>query len=768
MKKILLETSFSKIYIIVMILISILVVGGYFSYAMFTVTKEKSNAISIVTGNLTYELLVDGEETNTLSVPSNSSKVFIVNLTNPNNRVARFNFYHIGDIPNNVEAGYIIDCETNQVPEAKGVNLEKNGTSGSSNIYKIMVENNSNSEITIDLGVNVGLDYNDLTLPSDGHLFNEYKDIPNAPELDDNMIAVKYENNNWVKADTNNANDDWYNYEEQKWANAVTVSSSTRSTYKNASVGTVVSMNDIETMWVWIPRYSYTIGSVDGTNYYGKKGCYLESEPTKSLPGEIDVSFVSNDIKDRGSAKYKTTTGSREYYTPDAFTFGDKELSGIWVGKFETSSSNPSASNGGGNVTNLDPMIKPNVISWRNINVSNAFNVSIKMNDSGNRYGFSSNVDTHMMKNSEWGLVSYLSQSKYGKFGNTDFSGSNKEIYQNKSDKYITGCSYGTPSNGNTDYGCQYTYDIEGSGTGASTTGNVYGIYDMSGGSWEYVISNYNNVVGSSGFSVPLTLDSKYYNLYTSDNDSDACNEEECLSHSLNETGEWYGDARAMINNTYPWMARSGYYFDSISSGIFSFGSNGGANYTTSSFRLVTVNSKVDTRIKVVNDSGEVVDYLKYSDGSYVTTDDTVKIIPGFSDSYAMDVENGSTEDKTNVQIYTKMNTTLQNNAQSFKITDTLTSNYYNIGMLIDTNKVLDVAGGDSSSGANIQIYTNNNTISQKWNFIKSNVDGYYYIKSGLGTCVDVVGGGTTDNTNVQAYTCNQSTAQRWKLEKVN
>ena len=59
MKKIFLETSFSKIYMIVMIIITLLILGGYFSYAMFTVSKEKSNAISIVTGNLTYELLID-------------------------------------------------------------------------------------------------------------------------------------------------------------------------------------------------------------------------------------------------------------------------------------------------------------------------------------------------------------------------------------------------------------------------------------------------------------------------------------------------------------------------------------------------------------------------------------------------------------------------------------------------------------------------------------------------------------------------------------
>ena len=587
MKRILLETSFSKIYMIVMILISVLLLGGYFSYAMFTVSKEKSNAISIVTVNLTYKLEVDGKEDNKLVVNANSSKEFIITLTNPNNRVARFNFYYLGDLPNNVKVGYIVDCETNNLPEEKGVNLEKVDTSGSSNVYKIMVENNSSNEVTINLGVNVGLDYNDLELPSEGCLFKEYENVPNAPELDEGMIAVKYENNNWVKADNDNKDNDWYNYDEQKWANAVTVSSSSRSNYLGAEVGTVINMNDIETMWVWIPRYSYTIASEDETNYYGKKGCYLEGDPTLELPGEIDVRFVSTNIKDRGTAKYITTTGSREYYTPDAFTFGDEELSGIWVGKFETSSSNPSATNGGGNTTELDAMIKPNVTSWRDINVSNAFNVSLKMNDNGNRYGFTSNVDTHMMKNSEWGAVAYLSQSKYGKLGNENFSGTNKEIYQNKSDQYITGCSYGSPSNGNTNYGCQYQYDISINGTGASTTGTIYGIYDMSEGAWEYVMGNYNDMVASSGF--VLMPESKYYDKYISDNIIIACNGSLCISHGLSETAGWYNDAKLMVSKEYPWLLRGGSYFANYEAGIFDFhisGNNGGL-YANGSFRLV-------------------------------------------------------------------------------------------------------------------------------------------------------------------------------------
>ena len=286
------------------------------------------------------------------------------------------------------------------------------------------------------------------------------------------------------------------------------------------------------------------------------------------------------------------------WYTPDAFTFGDIELSGIWVGKFETSSSNPSASSGGSNTTELDAMIKPNVTSWRNINVSNIYQVGLKLSASGNRYGFSTTMNSHAMRNDEWAVISYLSQSAYGKLGNVNFMDENKEIYQNKSNEYITGCSYGSPSNGNTDYGCQYTYDNNirnedgesGKGVGASTTGTIYGVYDMSGGAWEYVMANYNGMAGDSGFSDPLTLDSKYYNKYTSDNVSTACNGSACISHGLSETSGWYSDYHTMVSETYPWLVRGGDYYSSTHAGVFHFyfsGSAIGGPGSDGSFRLV-------------------------------------------------------------------------------------------------------------------------------------------------------------------------------------
>ena len=195
MKKILLETSFSKIYMIVMIIITLLILGGYFSYAMFTVTKEKENAISIVTGNLTYKLEVDGEEGNTLTVPANSRKDFIVTLANPNNIVGRFNFYYKGSLPDGVDIGYIEKDEFNVPPTETGINLEKVDTTRSSNTYIVRVSNTTSSSVTINLGVSVGLDYNDLTLPSDGHLLRKITSTGIVSEVikDDIMNRLNYE-----------------------------------------------------------------------------------------------------------------------------------------------------------------------------------------------------------------------------------------------------------------------------------------------------------------------------------------------------------------------------------------------------------------------------------------------------------------------------------------------------------------------------------------------------------------------------------------------
>ncbi len=126
-----------------------------------------------------------------------------------------------------------------------------------------------------------------------------------------------------------------------------------------------------------------------------------------------------------------------------------------------------------------------------------------------------------------------------------------------------------------------------GKGVGASTTGTIYGVYDMSGGAWEYVMGNYNDMVGNSGFTT--MPESKYYDKYASSTANIACNGDVCFGHSLSETAGWYSDGQTMISAEYPWFGRGGHYSHNTNAGVFRFGTTydiggAGGNY---SFRLV-------------------------------------------------------------------------------------------------------------------------------------------------------------------------------------
>ena len=353
----------------------------------------------------------------------------------------------------------------------------------------------------------------------------------NKPVLASNMIPVYYDEANsvWKKADKNNSQKDyrWYSYTstgEYKgmWANAVTVKEANRQTYLNATPGTTISMDDITTMWVWIPRFN----AVTPSNYNGG---------TQSKPNAIDVTFVKQN---------ETAI--------DAFTFGNKELSGFWYGKFEIGGSLASScTNETCNVSNI--VVKPNMTSLRSQKVSSYFFASRSMEQPNNSFGFiNSEVDTHMSKNNEWGVVAYLTHSIYGR---CTTSTTCTEIGINNNSSFITG--YGSPAKTTLDKN-NGTYDTD-LGKDASTTKNIYGIYDMSGGAAEFVMGVYNKTISGSGFNnLP---DSKYYNNYTTTS---------YQGHALAETAGWYDNYNIVPSTSYPWFVRGGNYGNS-GSGIFSF-----------------------------------------------------------------------------------------------------------------------------------------------------------------------------------------------------
>ncbi len=140
-----LKRSISTKYLVGSIFVTMLVVISCVSYAMFTVTEEKNNVISIVTGSLYYQLTIDGTKTASISVPANTTKTYTVILTNNNNRTARFNFYYVGDLASNVEIGYIVQGNAIAPPVATGVNLDANA----SQTYQVKISNNISSSTTI-------------------------------------------------------------------------------------------------------------------------------------------------------------------------------------------------------------------------------------------------------------------------------------------------------------------------------------------------------------------------------------------------------------------------------------------------------------------------------------------------------------------------------------------------------------------------------------------------------------------------------------------
>ena len=378
---------------------------------------------------------------------------------------------------------------------------------------------------------------------------NEDTSNANAPVLASNMIPVYYDATAkvWKKADIKNKaiENRWYNYENHIWANAVTVKEANRQTYLNANVGTPISMDDITTMWVWIPRFN----AVTPSNYNGG---------TQALPNAIDVTFV----KQNESAL-------------DAFTFGTKQLSGFWYGKFEVGGTLVSAcTNETCNVSNI--AVKPNVTSLRRQTVSSFFYASRSMEQPNNSFGFvSSEVDTHMSKNNEWGAVAYLTQSIYGRC-----SGSNAcvEVGINNNSAYTTGigAAPGTSSTSSV----TNTYDTV-LGMSASTTGNIYGIYDMSGGALEYVMGIYNKTINSSSFS--SLPNEKYYNNYTTTT---------YQGHALTETSRWYNDnlSNFSSSSSYYWLDRGGYYNNTTSAGLFSVFIYSGGSDSSVSTRMVVTN----------------------------------------------------------------------------------------------------------------------------------------------------------------------------------
>jgi hypothetical protein len=349
-------------------------------------------------------------------------------------------------------------------------------------------------------------------------------------------------------------------------------------------------------MWVWIPRYIYKISSGWHSNTAGT----IDIQFSKG----IDDNWNSSSI---GNIDIDTTSESSNNKWTDhpSFNFGSTKLTGIWVAKFEATASE-GVVNGyttdnsclitGDNVSTKTVKSIPNVQSWRCINLDNAFIASRNM-ETNSAYGWGttgSGIDTHLIKNTEWGAITYLAKSSYGK---------NDEIWINPADDFTTGCA-GDSASSDLTVGCINAYNTP-NGVQASTTGNIYGIYDLSGGSWERVsayVDNANENLTGQGLSI-INADGKYKDIYTKGSTDDQTSNYSLTiskkgdaiyetSNGFNGDYSWLNDGSNMSYNNYPWILRSTCFYYKSSSGPFSFGYSSGTAYSANGFRPVLAVNK--------------------------------------------------------------------------------------------------------------------------------------------------------------------------------
>lgn len=364
-------------------------------------------------------------------------------------------------------------------------------------------------------------------------LGNKENSKVNAPVLTEGMIPVKWNGSQWLETTTDDS--DWYNYAEKKWANVRLADGS---------------------MFVWIPRYAYKI--VKG--YHGEGLSYSKqsslSDSTKQ-GGTIDILFLNgttNNTFNNKTIDSSNTDSKSDYVVSPAFKFGDEELQGIWVAKYEASRTDSTDSD---QCKQQILSFKDNSLSITNYNIDNAMYYCRDM-EKQNVYGWnkqsgtilntgdiaedSNNFDTHLMKNVEWGAVCYLAESKFG---------ANKEITGNTSLISAKG------------------------GVTSTTTGNETGIYDMAGQNAEFVSAYYNwgeNNASLKKYSNAKDFDKKYvdiYNSYGTDNYGDAIYE---TSKDKIARRSWY-EGQSDIETGFPFFLRgkSGY-----SNSIYSYQVNTG------------------------------------------------------------------------------------------------------------------------------------------------------------------------------------------------
>ena len=400
---------------------------------------------------------------------------------------------------------------------------------------------------------------------------NTVSSTPNVPKLGD-MTKVTWTetSNGWTEDST--AKSTWYNY--------------TAGTGKDDNLSSMwANAKDSNgSYFVWIPRYAYRI------TYYADD---TYTTPTGYYDGYGMWNADSKDVKYKLDSGIETVEyNGNKYIVHPAFETNldnggwDSELTGFWMAKYEMSRTGATNSNAGSGYSTTFKSV-PGVQSARNITIGNMYNVA---------YNYDRTKESHMTKNSEWGAAAYLSFSQYGRNGH--------EVDINNSSSFITGNGGGSTS-ASSDSGTTNAYNTK-TGAKVSTTGNIYGIYDMSGGAWEYTATfndtdtDTNNYESSNGSSFAATTNSstKYATKYsnnTTTNYGTKIYEVGKIGDATKETYSGSGvyswspnaDYTYFANSINPFFLRGGFFSNGSYAGVFCSNYYVGVDSYNLSFRTV-------------------------------------------------------------------------------------------------------------------------------------------------------------------------------------
>lgn len=202
-------------------------------------------------------------------------------------------------------------------------------------------------------------------------------------------------------------------------------------------------------------------------------------------------------------------------------------------------------------------------------------------------------------------------------------------------------------------------------------------------------------------------------------------------------------------------------------------------SWNSNSFEIISKKSglNVDITERNISNGTNIELYEKTTSGAqqfrFISLDNDAKrtiadgdyhIVSALDDNMVLDVPYNTSEDNTQVQIFTKK--TDQNDNQIFKV-KYLNNDYYSITTKT-TNKMIDDTGNGAFNGNKISIITPNGSESQQWIIRASAINGFFEIVSKRKNQVlDVTGAKASPETKVQLYARNNTKSQAWKFVPV-